>query len=194
MDGDGFQGDLKESGLGSELDKLLEGVARGEHGAFDLVYKRLAGPVYGLIRQVLRDPDQSQEVSQEVLLEIWRTAARYDPGKGSAVAWALMIAHRRAVDRVRHVAARTAREQRAAIPAALWDQVGDAVLDTLDHEQLHRCLDQLSYLQGQAIVLAFYGGYTYAQAAAMLEVPVGTLKARIRDALISLRKLMQPPG
>src|SRR5262249_7576286 len=91
------------------LDGLLARVARGDQAAFEAVYDDLAGPVYGLILRVVRDPAQSEEVSQEVLLEIWRSAARFDPAKGTAPAWVLTIAPRRAVGRVRPAAAATAR-------------------------------------------------------------------------------------
>ena len=98
-----------------DLDRLLAAAARGEHGAFDLVYEQLSGPIYGVIRTVVRDPGQAEEVAQEVLLEIWRTSVRYDPGKGSAATWATMIARRRAIDRVRSSAAAAARERRTAM-------------------------------------------------------------------------------
>src|ERR1051326_5505051 len=88
-----------------DLDALLTRVARGDQAAFEVVYDRLAGPVYGLIRKVLRDPAQSEEVAQEVLLEVGRMAARFDAKRGSAASWVLTIAHRRAVDRVRSEAA-----------------------------------------------------------------------------------------
>ena len=96
-----------------DLALLLAHVARGDHEAFEVVYGELAGPVYGMVRQVLRVPAQSEEVAQEVLLEVWRTASRFDPAKGSAAAWALTIAHRRAVDRVRSESASSRREQKA---------------------------------------------------------------------------------
>jgi RNA polymerase sigma-70 factor (ECF subfamily) len=142
------------------------------------------------VRAVLRDPGQPEEVAQEVLLEVWRLAFRYDPGQGSAAAWALMIARRRAVDRVRSSAATRAREQRDALAAVSWDQVSETAEDNVDREQLRRCLDSLSDLQRQAVLLAFYGGYSYAEVAGMLGVPVGTAKGRIRDGLIRLRGCM----
>jgi RNA polymerase sigma-70 factor, ECF subfamily len=173
-----------------DLDRLLSAVARGEHGAFDLVYEQLREPVQRQVHAVLRDPAQSEEVTQEVLLELWRTAVRYDSDKGSATAWALTIARRRAIDRVRRTAASTAREQQAAMAAASWDQTNEAVEDILDGERLLRCLDQLSDLQQEAITLAFYGGHTYSEVASILGAPLGTVKARIRDAVIKLRDCM----
>jgi RNA polymerase sigma-70 factor, ECF subfamily len=173
-----------------DLDKLLGAVARGEHGAFDLVYQRLREPIHKLVLSVLRDPAQSEEVTQEVLLELWRTAVRYDPARGSAATWAMTIAHRRAIDRVRRTAAATARDQRAALPGSTWDRAHEAAEDSHDRERLLRCLDRLSDLQREAITLAFYSGHTYRQVAVILGVPLGTVKARIRDALIKLREGM----
>jgi RNA polymerase sigma-70 factor, ECF subfamily len=173
-----------------DLDGLLGAVARGERGAFDLLYEQLREPIQAQVRAVLRDPAQSEEVTQEVLLQLWRTAFRYDPAKGSASAWALTIARRRAIDRVRRTVATVALEQRTAAPAALPDQAHEFVVDTLDRERLLCCLDQLSDLQREAITLAFYGGHTYSQVASILDTPLGTVKARIRDAMIKLRDCM----
>jgi len=169
---------------------LLEATARREHGAFNLLYEQLSAPVYAVICAVLRDPAQAEEVAQEVLLETWLVAFRYDSTKGHARAWVLTIARRRAIDRVRSAAAAEARERRTATVPYL-DQVSDIVGDILEREQLRRCLGSLSNLQREAIMLAFYDGYTNLQVASMLRVPLGTAKARIRDGLIKLRHAMR---
>ena len=117
-----------------------------------------------------------------------------DAQLGGAAAWALTIARRRAIDRIRANAAMSARELRTAPDAAPRDQVSEAVEDTLDRELLRRCLEKLSDPQREAIMLAFYGKHTYTEVASILGIPVGTAKARIRDALIKLRDYMQAAG
>jgi RNA polymerase sigma-70 factor (ECF subfamily) len=181
-------GSAEDTGRDPDLAGWLALVARGDHRAFELVYGELAGPVYGLVRQVLRDPAQSEEIAQEVLLEIWRTASRFDPAKGSPAAWALTIAHRRAVDRVRSENSSSRREERAAADlAGEYDDVAEVVAATLDGQRVRRCLDGLTELQRESITLAYYGGYSYPQVARLLGVALGTVKTRIRDGLIRMR-------
>ena len=170
------------------LDGLLTRVARGDQAAFEDIYDTLAGPIYGLINRVVRDPAQSEEVCQEVFLEVWRTASRFDPGKGAAATWAMTIAHRRAVDRVRSAAASTAREARTAeVPPQNGDEVADTVEASLDAERVRRCLDGLTEPQRESITLADYGGYSYRQVGELLGVALSTIKTRIRDGLIRMR-------
>ncbi|MER5885788.1 sigma-70 family RNA polymerase sigma factor [Streptomyces sp. NPDC001941] len=174
---------------GPGLDELLVRVARGDQEAFSSLYDGLSGPVLGLVRHVLRDPAQSEEVAQEVLVEVWRTAARYQPSRGSALGWALTLAHRRAVDRVRSAQAAATREQKAALlertPA--YDEVVEQVEARLEREQVRRCLRTLTEVQRQSVTLAYYRGLTYREVAELLSVPLGTIKTRLRDGLIRLR-------
>ena len=169
------------------LDGLVTLAGRGDQAAFEAVYDRVAAPVFGLIRRVLRDSAQAEEVAQETLLEVWRTAARFDPARGAALAWIMTIAHRRAVDRVRSEAAAAAREARAASAPVLADQVAEAVESSLEAERVSRCLDGLTELQRESITLAYYSGYSYPQVASALGVALGTVKTRIRDGLKRLR-------
>lgn len=172
------------------LEDVIGRVARGDREAFDQVYKQLAAPVYGLIRRVLRDPAQSEEVAQEVLVEMWRTAARFDREKGSVRTWAMTLAHRRAVDRVRSEQAAADRELRVgrqAPVASAEDDVAETVEARLDQQRVRHCLGALTELQRESVRLAYYVGYTYREVAEVLGSPLGTVKTRLRDGLIRLR-------
>ena len=175
---------------GAELPVLLGRVAKGDRAAFEDLCQHIAAPVFGTVRAVVRDLPQSEEVAQEVLVEIWQTAPRFEASRGSALAWVTTIAHRRAVDRVRSEQRSAERELRAAAHPVAYDDVAEQAEANLDGERLRRCLRSLTGLQRQAIMLAYYGGYTHRQVAALLGVATGTVNTRMRDGLIRLRDCM----
>jgi RNA polymerase sigma-70 factor (ECF subfamily) len=174
------------------VETLLERVAMGEHAAFAEMYDRVAPRVLGLIRRLLIDAAQSEEVAQEVFLEIWRTATRFDAQRGAALSWILTMAHRRAVDRVRAAQAGHDRDMKIGIRdlARDFDQVTESVEIRIEHERVKRAMIQLTVLQREAISLAYYGGYSHSEVASLLSVPIGTVKTRLRDGMIRLRDAM----
>jgi RNA polymerase sigma-70 factor (ECF subfamily) len=176
--------------------ELMARVARGDSTAFSSLYDELAPRVYGLIRRVLRNPAQSEEVTQEVMVEVWRTAARFDAERGSVASWVLTMAHRRAIDRVRAEQSAADRDQAvaAASMATEYDEVAEAVATNLEAEQVRRCLGSLTDLQRESVSLAYYGGYSYREVAELLDAKLATIKARMRDGLIRLRDCLGVAG
>jgi RNA polymerase sigma-70 factor (ECF subfamily) len=168
---------------------LLHAIATGDRSAFAELFDRMGGQVHGLVRRVLRDPSQSEEVTQEIMLEIWRTAPRFDTDRGSANAWILTMAHRRAIDRVRSEQASRDRDDKVGARETVreFDVVSEEVERTFEHQQVRDALGELTDLQRQAVELAYYGGYTYREVAELLDTPLGTVKTRLRDGLIRLR-------
>jgi RNA polymerase sigma-70 factor (ECF subfamily) len=171
------------------LDAVLLQVARGDVPAFEQLYDEVVGSVFGVARRVLRDPSQAEEIAQEVMVEVWRQATRFDPDRGSARTWILTMAHRRAVDRVRSAQAASDREERVAArdQSRSYDEVADEVESRFEQEQVRRCLGTLTDLQRQSVTLAYYSGYTYREVAELLDTPLGTVKTRLRDGLVRLR-------
>jgi RNA polymerase sigma-70 factor, ECF subfamily len=174
---------------GDPLEGLLGLVAGGDEPAFAELYRRVAPAVFGLVTRVVRDPAQAEEVTQEVFVELWRTAPRFDPARGAARSWIMTCAHRRAVDRVRSAERAARRDDLVGRrdQGRPYDEVVEQVETGLAREHVRRGLDALTNLQREAVVLAYYGGYTHREIAELLGVPSGTVKTRLRDGLIRLR-------
>nr|WP_309069377.1 ECF RNA polymerase sigma factor SigK [Microbacterium sp.] len=183
--------EVREDGEASvdHVGLLLQRIAGGDQGAFAELYDMLSPRVFGLILRVLVDRAQSEEVLQEVFLELWQSASRFAPNQGQGRSWILTIAHRRAVDRVRASQASTDRDTRIGIRDAsvAFDGVAEEIELRLDAQQVVGALRGLPHAQREAIVLAYYGGYSQSEVAALVGAPLGTIKTRMRDGLSRLR-------
>ncbi|WP_243060594.1 ECF RNA polymerase sigma factor SigK [Nocardioides sp. SR21] len=179
----------EDGASGPDLSELLRRSGRGDEAAFAQLYDATAARVFGLAVRVVRDPAQAEEVAQESFLEIWRTAGRFDPARGSALSWLLTITHRKAVDRVRSAEAASRRDtsyQQHNQPVE-HDSTAEAAEASLEARRVRGALATLTEVQREAVGLAFLGGYTHTEVATMLDLPVGTAKTRIRDGMIRLR-------
>jgi RNA polymerase sigma-70 factor (ECF subfamily) len=170
------------------LGELLSRAGRGDNDAFADLYDALAPTLHGVVLKVVRDPAQSEEVTQEAFIELWRLAPRYDASRGSVRSWAATVAHRRAIDRVRsEQAARDRTEREAQKRAAPVVDVAEQVVAGLEGTRVRKALGRLTEMQRQAVELAYFGGHTYREVSMLLNVAEGTIKTRIRDGMIRLR-------
>ena len=171
------------------LAELLVAASRGDDAAFAELYDAVSARVYGVVLRVLRDTHQSEEVAQEVFLQVWQTAGRFDPGRGSAISWVLTVAHRRAVDRVRSSDAGRRRDTAHATSneSVPFDETASAAHAAIEATSVRAAMSSLSPIQRQAIELAYFGGHTHTEVSRMLQIPLGTAKSRIRDGLTRLR-------
>ncbi|WP_079072753.1 ECF RNA polymerase sigma factor SigK [Streptomyces canus] len=187
------QGRRGESADDPELDQLLVHAADGDEEAFAGLYEALVHTVMGLACRVVQDKAQAEEVTQDVMVEVWRTAKQFQPARGAARNWVLTLAHRRAVDRVRSVTAGRARELRAAVreQERSFDTVAEEVEVREEQRVVFRCLTQLARELRLPLVLAYYEGLTYAEVAEALSTPPGTIKSRMRQGLKRLYDCME---
>jgi RNA polymerase sigma-70 factor (ECF subfamily) len=174
-------------------DELLALVAEGDERAFAAFYDGTVSRVLGLVRRILIDPAQSEEVTQEVFFAAWQEAPQFDPTRGTALGWLLMRARRRAIDRVRSSQASRDRDTVVGIrdlePSR--DDVAERAEILVEHRRVARAMGDLTAVHREALELTYYGGFTQSEAAVRAGVPIGTMKTRIRDALIALRKRVE---
>ena len=170
------------------LGVLLSRAGRGDQSAFAELYDALAPLLHGVVLKVVRDPAQSEEVTQEAFVELWRLAPRYDATRGSVKSWAATLAHRRAIDRVRSEQASRERTEREGQKRAIQsNDVAEQVVANIDGTRVRKALERLTEMQRQAVELAYFGGHSYREVALLLDVAEGTIKTRIRDGMIRLR-------
>ena len=174
---------------GGGLAELLKACSLGDESAFAKLYDATAARLFGLVLRTVRDRAQAEEVTQDAYLDIWRNSSRFDPDRGSPMSWLMTIGHRKAVDRVRSAEATRRRDTayEAREHTTAFDQTVEEAHRNLDGQRVRQALDSLTETQRGALELAYFGGYTHREVAAMMDLPLGTAKTRIRDGLIRLR-------
>jgi RNA polymerase sigma-70 factor, ECF subfamily len=182
--------DHEADGFRGRASRLLEASARGDQQAFAELVEALGPLIFRRIRAVVRDEAQSEEVMQDLFLEVWRNAAQFDAQRSGAVAWILARAHARAVDRVRSVVADRERDWRVGLRDRQPEY--DSVVETIelrgDFRRVAGALRRLTAVQAEAVVLAYRDGYSHSELAEKLGVPLGTIKSRIHDGMRHLRE------
>jgi len=167
----------------------LERMARGDHDALAELYDRHARLVYSLALRIVRDQGDAEDVAQEVFSQAWRQAARYESRRGNVIAWLLNLTRSRAIDRLR---GRRSRPEAASDSLALEmpdlaPPIDERLALSGRAAEIRAAVDELSVLQRMAIELAFYEGLTHVEIAERLELPLGTVKTRIRQGLLKLK-------
>ncbi|WP_092200438.1 sigma-70 family RNA polymerase sigma factor [Blastococcus tunisiensis] len=178
---------------------VLRRIRAGDRSAVDDLYARFRRPAFALARRILADDALAEDVLQEVFLSVWRDPAAFDRGKGSVASWLLAVVHHKAVDAVRREESQRRRQARAEdelvldAPMAARD-VEDDASSRMVGEQVRAALGLLSQPQREALTLAYYGGYTQREVAALTGTPLGTVKTRMLAGMRRLRKELGGPA
>ena len=181
-----------------DLEPLLARVVDRDRGAFSELYDRSSPYVLGLLRRMLNSPDQAEEVAQEVYVQVWQSAAAFDPNRGSGWSWLAMMARSRAVDRIRADGSyRGTLDRILAAPATApagnsGDAPDRAAVRNERGEMVRRAMERLPGEQRDALMMAFFGGYSHREIAERTAIPLGTVKTRIRTAMMNLKDILTP--
>lgn len=176
------------------LERLLSAIARGDGAAFERLYHATSAKLFGICLRLLRERSDAEDALQEVYAVIWRKAGQYDAALASPISWLAMIAHNKAIDRLRADAG-----SRNTLPIEFADEVSDATItahaaveQASDARRLEGCLGQLDARRRTLIRTAFFEGVTYEQLAQRSGAPLGTVKSWIRRGLQQLRNCLEP--
>ena len=178
------------------LNRLLVQTASADKHAFSALYDALAPTVYSVCLSVLRNPALAEEVAQDVFVEVWTSAAKFDPQRGNARSWVGRLAHGRAVDKLRsHVAAVQRDDRDSKLEHATFaEPIEDEALNNVEAHLLRRAVDEIGEPHSTAVALAFFDGLTHAELAESTGVPLGTAKTRVRDGVKKLKAILEREG
>jgi RNA polymerase sigma-70 factor (ECF subfamily) len=178
----------------SRLQQWIESIVDRDQTAFAALYQVMVGRIYGLAFRITRSEQLAEEVAEDTFWQLWRQAPRFDPARGTALAWMMTMARSRALDALRRKdPAECSREPQELADAVLSsDNPPDLLAALQDGEQLQTALGSLDPVPRQLLALAFFCGFSHEEIAGQSGLPLGTVKSHIRRALISLRQIMAP--
>jgi RNA polymerase sigma-70 factor (ECF subfamily) len=168
---------------------MLTRIGQRDENAMEEIFRRYSGPVYSVALRVLRDSGQAEDVLQEVFLQLWRKPAAFVQNRGSLGAWLVVIARNRAIDVLRR---RKPSDSVDDVVLASTVNVADEAERNTMMEKVRRVIADLPMEQRKSLELAYFEGLSHTEIASRTGDPLGTVKTRIRQALISLRKAFQP--
>ena len=176
--------------------ELMDRVVAGDELAFQDFYRRLSPGLFSMVYQILQDQKEAEDVLQEAFLQMWKKASTYDDKRSALFTWAVMISRNKAIDRLRGRQRRSRLVEEAASELSTSSadfESGSDVLSSQSDERkrIRSALSALPALQREAIELAFFSDMTQAEVSAKLSEPLGTVKARIRRGLITLRDVLK---
>src|SRR5919107_3520777 len=178
---------------------IMRRIRAGDQSAVDDLYDRFRRPAFALARRILADDTMAEDVLQEVFLSVWRDPAAFDRARGSVASWILAVVHHKAVDAVRREESQRRRQSLAEDELALdaptaARNVEDDVWSRMVADQVRTALGALSAAQREALTLAYYGGYTQREVAALTGTPLGTVKTRMLAGMRRLKQELGGPG
>ena len=189
--GDG--GDSEAASARAGLSRALGRVAAGDEGALQEVYSRTSAKLFGICLRILGDRGEAEDALQDVYVSVWRRAGSFDGERGSPITWLATLARNRAIDRLR-----SAKRARASEPVEAGMEIADSAPSAFDRLEasetsgrLAGCIGELEDRTGLAIREAFFGGFTYAELADRMKVPLGTMKSWIRRGLTKLKDCLE---
>jgi RNA polymerase sigma factor (sigma-70 family) len=180
----------------NQLQGWIERITRQDEAALNALYEATVGRVYGLSLRITRNAELAEEVTEDAFWQVWRQAPRFDPTRGTALAWILTMARSRALDALRARDPAIATEDMTAVLDAKGgsdDSPEDLLSAVQSEHRLHSALEQLDPQPRQLIALAFFRGLTHDEIASHTGMPLGTVKSHIRRGLNTLRSLLSEP-
>lgn len=185
---------LRKGTSGEEEIELLYKIARGDQNSLEILYDLYCRVIYSLVLRVLKRREDAEEITQNVFLQIWEKAGLFNFEKGSVYTWIINIARNKAIDKLRSKDYRQIKENVIELDKYDWWQEGnkDIAIDTLSDidtiEHVKKALTMLPNEQKLVIEMAYFEGCTHVEIADKLNLPLGTVKTRARQAMIKLQK------